>query len=57
MSERCGGKYALGIGILLTSVVTLFTPTIAKVGDWPLLVASRIIVGMGEVPFFEDLHI
>ena len=52
-AERFGGKWILGLGILLTSIFTILMPLAAKV-DFRLLVATRIIEGLGEGEKDED---
>ncbi|XP_044758925.1 putative inorganic phosphate cotransporter isoform X2 [Coccinella septempunctata] len=50
LAERFGGKYTLGLGILSTAVFTLITPTVIHLSDgkWQVLVALRVIEGLGE---------
>ena len=48
LAERYGGKMVYGIGIVMTSVLTLFTPLAAETNVW-LLVAVRIAEGFFEV--------
>lgn len=48
LSDRFGGKYTLGIGVLLSALLTLLVPPTAKAGyQW--LVVARVFTGMGEV--------
>lgn len=54
-AERFGGKWILGLGILLTSIFTILMPLAAKV-DFRLLVATRIIEGLGEGVTFPVMH-
>ena len=48
LAEKYGGKKVLGIGIGMTSVLTLFTPLAAETSIW-LLVAVRAMEGLFEV--------
>jgi len=45
---RFGGKYLFGGGVLGTAVLTLLTPLAAHT-SFPLLIALRILEGVGEV--------
>lgn len=56
-AERFGGKYALGLGILCTSIFTFFTPWViyASGGNWIWLVVLRVIEGFGEGTTFPAL--
>ncbi|KAK3909172.1 Putative inorganic phosphate cotransporter [Frankliniella fusca] len=46
-ADRFGGKHALGLGLLVTSVTTLLSPAAARIGSG-YLIALRIIMGLGE---------
>ena len=50
LGTRFGGKYLLGLGVLCTSVLTIFTPLAARhsVG---MLILVRILEGLGEVNY------
>ena len=48
LAERYGGKMVFGIGIVMTSILTLFTPLAAQANFW-LLVALRVAEGFFEV--------
>ena len=48
LAERYGGKMVYGVGIVMTSVLTLFTPLAAETSVW-LLVAIRAAEGFFEV--------
>lgn len=49
-AARFGAKYLFGLGVLCTSVLTMFTPAAAhhSVG---MLVLVRVLEGLGEVSF------
>jgi len=50
LAEKFGGKYSLGLGILSTAIFTIVTPwvIIASGGNWKILVALRVVEGLGE---------
>ena len=50
LGARFGGKYLFGLGVLCTSVLTIFTPLAARhsVG---MLILVRILEGLGEVKY------
>ena len=50
LAEVYGGKWVMGIGILITSLFTLLTPIAAHTSIY-LLYAVRIIEGLGEGTF------
>ena len=48
MATRFGGKHVFGIGVLVTSLLTLITPQMAYI-DLRALIAVRVIIGIFEV--------
>lgn len=48
LANRYGGKYTLGIGILLTAVFTLMTHAAVEWGDAAALIVIRVLMGLGE---------
>ena len=48
ISNKYGGKMVFGCGILITSVLTLLTPIVART-SYILLIALRVAEGIGEV--------
>ena len=48
MATKFGGKYVFGIGVLVTSLLTLITPQMAYLNIWAL-VACRFVIGIFEV--------
>ena len=50
LGTRFGGKYLFGLGVLCTSVLTIFTPLAARhsVG---MLILLRILEGLGQVNY------
>nr|XP_023026033.1 putative inorganic phosphate cotransporter isoform X2 [Leptinotarsa decemlineata] len=58
LAEKFGGKYSLGLGILSTAIFTLITPWVifATNGNWKILVALRVIEGLGEGTTYPALN-
>jgi len=48
VATRFGGKYVFGVGVLVTSLLTLITPQMAYLNLWAL-VACRVVIGVFEV--------
>ena len=48
LATRFGGKHVYGVGIVMTSVLTLVTPISADFSVW-MLVAVRVLEGLFEV--------
>ena len=61
LAEKFGGKWTLGLGLLLTSVATALTPLAVDVGGAVGLFIIRVIEGFGEVSigmiFYSYLNI
>jgi ACS family sodium-dependent inorganic phosphate cotransporter len=51
LAKRYGGRNVLGLAVLAWSVFTLLTPLAAAV-SMPLLIAARILMGVGEAAIF-----
>ena len=58
LATRFGGKHVYGVGVVMTSVLTLLTPLAAEFSVW-MLVAVRVLEGMFEVgcSMWSYLHI
>eukprot|EP00040_Diaphanoeca_grandis_P026890 m.151631 g.151631 ORF g.151631 m.151631 type:complete len:496 (-) comp30770_c2_seq4:305-1792(-) len=54
-ATKLGGKHVYGIGILMTSVLTLLTPRAARTGT-PVLIALRIAEGFFEGVTYPAFH-
>uniref|UniRef100_A0A1B6D0T1 Major facilitator superfamily (MFS) profile domain-containing protein n=1 Tax=Clastoptera arizonana TaxID=38151 RepID=A0A1B6D0T1_9HEMI len=55
ISERFGGKYVLGFGMLLSATGTLLTPAVSRLGPlW--LVGLRFIIGLGQGPMYPSMN-
>lgn len=52
LAELYGGKWVLGLGILVTAVFTLLTPIAANT-NFGLLIAVRVIEGERESERFD----
>ena len=48
LATRFGGKHVYGVGIVMTSVLTLLTPLAAEFSVW-MVVAVRVLEGLFEV--------
>lgn len=48
LSERIGGKWPFGIGMLITAIFSLLTPWAARTSK-AVLIVVRVIQGFGEV--------
>ncbi|XP_058791446.1 sialin-like [Phymastichus coffea] len=57
MAEKFGGKYTLGIGILLTAVFTLLTPNAVDWGGAPALIVLRVLMGLGEGTTYPAVNV
>lgn len=55
LAGRYGGKWLFGLGIFCTSVFSLITPIAAEI-SFPLLIAVRIVQGLGEGVTFPAVH-
>lgn len=49
LAQRVGGKLLLLGGVFWTAVMTLLTPVLTVHGDFPAIVAVRVVEGVGEV--------
>jgi MFS family permease len=55
LAQRFGGKYVLSFGILSTAIFTLITPLAIDAGGAPVLIALRVLEGLGEGTTFPAL--
>ncbi|KAK1129788.1 hypothetical protein K0M31_019498 [Melipona bicolor] len=56
LSEKFGGKYSLGLGILATAVFTLITPLVVEYGEAEGLIVTRVLMGLCEGTTFPALN-
>ena len=54
LAEKYGTRKVLGIALLISAILTLLTPVIAKWNIWALFV-SRILIGIAEAVTFPSL--
>ncbi|XP_011506274.1 PREDICTED: sialin-like isoform X2 [Ceratosolen solmsi marchali] len=57
IADKYGGKYTLGIGILLTAIFTLLTPLAVYWGESNALIALRILMGLGEGTTYPAINV
>lgn len=57
LAEKYGGKFVLGLCMLLTSTVTVATPLISTVtdGNWLYITATRITIGLCQGTLFPSI--
>lgn len=48
LTQKFGGKYPLGVGILLSAIFTLLTPSVVHAYDATGLIVLRVLMGAGE---------
>lgn len=51
LAEKYGGKYVLGLGILLTDFFCVLTPLAARQGGANAVIVMRVLTGLAEVSF------
>ncbi|GBO04148.1 Sialin, partial [Araneus ventricosus] len=56
IAEKYGAKWLFGIGVFITSVLTLLTPYAAFWGVWPLIIV-RAIEGLGEGVTYPAMNV
>ena len=56
MATRFSGKHVFGLGVVLTSALTLLTPVAATTSIW-LLVALRVLEGICEVQWWVFMSV
>lgn len=49
LAMKFGGKLLILVGLTLMAVLTILTPVLTIVGDFPMLVALRVMEGIGQV--------
>ncbi len=55
LADKFGGKWVLGIGVLLWSLFTLLTPSAASLGLTALLIC-RVLMGMSEAVTWPSIY-
>lgn len=56
LAQRYGGKSILAITIAICSVLNLFTPYAARLGDWQAVFVLRILEGLCQGFLFPSTH-
>ncbi|KAM3956042.1 putative inorganic phosphate cotransporter [Aphomia sociella] len=56
LASRFGGKVLILICIGVNSVITILTPTAAKLGGWQLVCACRVLQGLSQSFIYPSLH-
>lgn len=56
MAKVFGGKIMLLVSITLCSLLNLLTPKFAAFGDWPAVVALRVVQGLCQGVIFPSTH-
>lgn len=56
LAEKYGGKYVLGIGILLTDFFSMLTPLAARHGGSGAVIAMRVLTGLAEGVTFPSAN-
>lgn len=54
MASRYGGKYTLIGGMFFASLFTLLIPVTVQAGGAPVMIAMRILIGLGEGVIFPS---
>lgn len=55
LSMRFGGKWVLAVGLAITAVLTILTPTALKWGGPLALILIRLLIGVSEGPTYPAL--
>ncbi|XP_050432361.1 putative inorganic phosphate cotransporter isoform X1 [Adelges cooleyi] len=55
LAQKYGGKHVFGVGMFLTSVLTLLTPMAARAGPVYLIIV-RVLEGLGEGPTIPAMN-
>ena len=56
MARRFGGKFMMLSGVFICSLLTVLTPICARLGDWQLVCALRVIEGLSQGFLFPSTH-
>ncbi|KAM7343539.1 putative inorganic phosphate cotransporter isoform 2-T2 [Cochliomyia hominivorax] len=56
LAKRFGGKIVLGWSTVIASLITIFHPLAVKNGDWQLLCALRVLVGLTQGVVYPCVH-
>ncbi|XP_052747726.1 putative inorganic phosphate cotransporter isoform X2 [Galleria mellonella] len=56
LASRFGGKILILICIGVNSLITLLIPTAARLGDWQMVCACRVLQGLSQGFIYPSLH-
>ncbi|KAI8118081.1 putative inorganic phosphate cotransporter [Lucilia cuprina] len=56
LARKFGGKIMLLTGVFVCSLLTVLTPICARIGDWQLVCALRVIQGLSQGFLFPSTH-
>lgn len=56
LAKRYGGKITLAVSTLICGIVTILHPLAARLGDWQLFLACRILVGVTQGTVYPCVH-
>ncbi|XP_013113524.2 putative inorganic phosphate cotransporter isoform X1 [Stomoxys calcitrans] len=56
LAHKFGGKLMLLMGNFVCSLLTVLTPICARLGDWQLVCALRVIMGLSQGFLFPSTH-
>ncbi|XP_065369042.1 putative inorganic phosphate cotransporter [Calliphora vicina] len=56
LARKFGGKVMLLVGVFVCSLLTVLTPICARLGDWQLVCALRVLQGLSQGFLFPSVH-
>ncbi|XP_075169622.1 putative inorganic phosphate cotransporter isoform X2 [Haematobia irritans] len=56
LAHKFGGKLLLLVGVFICSLLTVLTPICARWGNWQLICALRVIMGLSQGFLFPSTH-
>ncbi|XP_073812051.1 putative inorganic phosphate cotransporter isoform X1 [Musca autumnalis] len=56
LARKFGGKIMMLTGVFVCSLLTVLTPICARLGDWKLVCALRVIMGLSQGFLFPSTH-
>uniref|UniRef100_A0A224XBP6 Putative inorganic phosphate cotransporter n=1 Tax=Panstrongylus lignarius TaxID=156445 RepID=A0A224XBP6_9HEMI len=57
LADKFGGKLILGIGLAVSSIGTIITPLVARLGGSPGFITVRVLMGLGQGVIYPSLHV
>ena len=55
MAEIFGGRLIMGLGVLITALLTILSPVVAR-WDTTAFIVLRVLEGLAEVSVLQDLN-